>query len=121
MLPMKGFCDYGDNEREWEGEGDGERERERERGEGKRERERERIKFMLMFENCMSPSSQKEQLASNVLAMVRTSNELAMMIPSEILEETTTHGRAKVICSYIKVSMPPLHSLAYYGVCPVSR
>ena len=46
---------------------------------------------------------QKEQLAPNVLSMVRTSNELAMMVPSEILEETTTHGRAKVISSFIKV------------------
>ena len=38
-----------------------------------------------------------------MLSMVRTSNELAMMVPSEILEETTTHGRAKVISSFIKV------------------
>ena len=35
--------------------------------------------------------------------MVRASNELAMMVPSEILEETTTHGRAKVISAFIKV------------------
>ena len=47
---------------------------------------------------------QKDQLAPNVLSMVRASNELAMMVPSEILEETTTHGRAKVISSYIKVN-----------------
>lgn len=47
--------------------------------------------------------TQKEQLAPNVLTMVRTSNELAMMVPTEILEETTTHGRAKVISSFIKV------------------
>lgn len=51
----------------------------------------------------VSLNMQKDQLAPNVLSMVRASNELAMMVPSEILEETTTHGRAKVISSYIKV------------------
>ena len=52
---------------------------------------------------------QKEQLAPNVLSMVRTSNELAMMVPSEILEETTTHGRAKVISSFIKVEQVAIY------------
>ena len=75
--------------------GTGERERERERESGDNEQHPHiMIAFIL----------QKDQLAPNVLSMVRASNELAMMVPSEILEETTTHGRAKVISSYIKVN-----------------
>ena len=79
--------------------------------EKERERERELEKEVgegMEFEgqlphNFVFHSLQKDQLAPNVLSMVRASNELALMVPSEILEETTTHGRAKVISSFIKV------------------
>lgn len=43
-------------------------------------------------------------LAPNVLAMVHASNDLAMLVPTEILSELTTHAMAKCISTYIKVS-----------------
>ena len=83
-------------------------------GSEKKEREREREIWRrrwgegMEFEGQLPHifvfhSLQKDQLAPNVLSMVRASNELALMVPGEILEETTTHGRAKVISSFIKV------------------
>ena len=35
--------------------------------------------------------------------MVRASNDFAMLVPSEILAETTPQARAKVISIFIKV------------------
>jgi len=35
--------------------------------------------------------------------MVRTSNDLAKLVPSEILAETSVQARVKVIVSFIKV------------------
>ena len=49
-------------------------------------------------------SLQKYSLAPNIMAMVSSFNQLALLIPSEILEEQTPHARAKVISSFIKVS-----------------
>ena len=46
---------------------------------------------------------QKSELAPNVLAMIQTFNQLAQMVPTEVLEEETTQQRAKVISAYIKV------------------
>ena len=47
--------------------------------------------------------TQKHKLSPNVLAMVHASNDLAMVVPSEILAETTPQGMAKVISVFIKV------------------
>ncbi|XP_064400571.1 uncharacterized protein LOC135346767 isoform X2 [Halichondria panicea] len=46
----------------------------------------------------------KDKLAPNVMAMVRSFNQLALLIPSEILEEKTPQGRAKVITTYIQIA-----------------
>ena len=45
----------------------------------------------------------QDSLAPNVIAMIRSFNQLALLVPSEILEETTPQARAKVITSYIQV------------------
>lgn len=42
-------------------------------------------------------------IAPNVMAMVKSFNRLALLVPTEILEETTPQDRAKVISKYIKV------------------
>ena len=47
-------------------------------------------------------SLQKYSLAPNIMAMVSSFNQLALLIPSEILEEQTPHARAKIISSFIK-------------------
>ena len=64
------------------------------------ERERERDNLILWF----VPHLQKYSLAPNIMAMVSSFNQLALLIPSEILEEQTPHARAKVISNFIKVS-----------------
>lgn len=46
---------------------------------------------------------QKEQLAPNIMVMVRSFNRVALLVPTEILEEETPQARAKVISAYIKV------------------
>ena len=46
----------------------------------------------------------QDVLAPNVMAMVRAFNQLALLVPSEILEEKTPQARAKVISNYIQVS-----------------
>ena len=46
---------------------------------------------------------QKYSLAPNIMAMVEAFNQLALLIPSEILEERTPQARAKVISTFIKV------------------
>jgi hypothetical protein len=38
--------------------------------------------------------------------MIQSFNQLALLVPSEILEETTPQARAKVITSYIQVRCP---------------
>ena len=45
----------------------------------------------------------QDEIAPNVMAMVKSFNRLALLVPTEILEETTPLGRAKVISKYIKV------------------
>ena len=45
----------------------------------------------------------QDDIAPNVMAMVKSFNRLALLVPTEILEETTPQGRAKVISKYIKV------------------
>ena len=45
----------------------------------------------------------QNERAPNVMAMVKSFNQLALLVPTEILEETTPQGRAKVISKYIKV------------------
>ena len=56
-----------------------------------------------------SPSSlsslliHQERLAPNVLAMVQSFNQLALLVPTEILNEDTHQQRAKVISAYIQV------------------
>ena len=71
-----------------------------------REREREREPasqgLSLILSSCFL---QKYSLAPNIMAMVSSFNQLALVIPSEILEEQTPHARAKVISNYIKVSV----------------
>ena len=63
-----------------------------------REREREMLSFI------SRSSLQKYSLAPNIMAMVSSFNQLALLIPSEILQEQTPHARAKVISNFIKVS-----------------
>ena len=70
------------------------------RGRGGRAREKERERWILWF----VPYLQKYSLAPNIMAMVSSFNQLALLIPSEILEEQTPHARAKVISNFIKVS-----------------
>ena len=52
----------------------------------------------------------QDSLAPNVIAMIRSFNQLALLVPSEILEETTPQARTKVITSYIQV-----RQCQYYG------
>ena len=47
--------------------------------------------------------SQKDELAPNVMAMVQSFNRLALLVPTEILEEKTPQARSKVITSFIQV------------------
>ena len=80
------------------GEGGGEGGREGGR-EGERERRRERLIPWFVL--------QEYSLAPNIMAMPGVSsrfNQLALLIPSEFLEEETPHARAKVIPKFIKMS-----------------
>ena len=45
----------------------------------------------------------QDQRAPNIMAMVKSFNNVALLVPTEILEEATPHARAKVISTYIKV------------------
>ena len=45
----------------------------------------------------------QETRAPNVMKMVKEFNRLALLVPTEILEEKTPSGRAKVIACYIQV------------------
>ena len=64
---------------------------------------------------------QKHELAPNVMAMVGAFNRVALLVPTEILQETTPQARAKVISVFIQVGIyftlsPLLHSaLPSYG------
>ena len=73
----------------------------RERGRG---REGRRILKEMDPVVCRVPHLQKYSLAPNIMAMVSSFNQLAILIPSEILEEQTPHARAKVISNFIKVN-----------------
>lgn len=46
---------------------------------------------------------QKETLAPNIMAMVRSFNRVALLVPTEILAEETPQARGKVISTFIKV------------------
>ena len=46
---------------------------------------------------------QKNELAPNVMAMVQSFNRLALLVPTEILEERTPQTRSKVIATFIQV------------------
>lgn len=46
----------------------------------------------------------KETRAPNVMKMVKEFNRLALLVPTEILEEKTPSGRAKVIACYIQIA-----------------
>lgn len=48
---------------------------------------------------------QKEILSPNIMTMVRSFNRVALLVPTEILDELTPAARAKVISTYIKVSV----------------
>ena len=54
--------------------------------------------------------SQKDELAPNVMAMVQSFNRLALLVPTEILEEKTPQARSKVITSFIQVRKFRFHS-----------
>jgi RecG-like helicase len=42
-------------------------------------------------------------MAPNILAMVQSFNQLALLVPTEVLGERTPQQRAKVISAYIQV------------------
>ncbi len=42
-------------------------------------------------------------MSPNVMAMIKAFNQLALMVPTEILAEKTPKARAKVIEAFIKV------------------
>ena len=65
-----------------------------------REREREKRERSRFIPHIFL---QKYSLAPNIMAMVSSFNQLALLIPSEILEEQTPQARAKVISNFIKV------------------
>ena len=46
----------------------------------------------------------QEAVSPNVLAMIKAFNQLALLVPTEILAEDTPKSRAKVIEAFIKVS-----------------
>ena len=54
--------------------------------------------------------SQKDELAPNVMAMVQSFNRLALLVPTEILEEATPQARSKIITSFIQVRKFRFHS-----------
>ena len=56
------------------------------------------------------PSHYQDELAPNVMAMVQSFNRLALLVPTEILEETTPQARSKVITSFIQVRKFRFHS-----------
>ena len=45
----------------------------------------------------------QEKMAPNILAMVQSFNQLALLVPTEVLGERTPQQRAKVISAYIQV------------------
>ena len=45
----------------------------------------------------------QETRAPNVMKMVQEFNRLALLVPTEVLEEKTASARAKVITCYIQV------------------
>lgn len=45
----------------------------------------------------------QELEAPNVMRMVRSFNQLALLVPTEVLSEATPTARAKVIASFIQV------------------
>ena len=56
------------------------------------------------------PSHYQDELAPNVMAMVQSFNRLALLVPTEILEEKTPQARSKVITSFIQVRKFRFHS-----------
>ena len=56
------------------------------------------------------PSHYQDELAPNVMAMVQSFNRLALLVPTEILEEATPQARSKVITSFIQVRKFRFHS-----------
>ena len=50
-------------------------------------------------------SSLQNQRAPNIMAMVKSFNNVALLVPTEILEEETPQARAKVVIAYIKVEL----------------
>ena len=55
---------------------------------------------------------QKHELAPNVMAMVGAFNRVALLVPTEILQETTPQARAKVISVFIQVGIQLVPFLA---------
>jgi len=51
----------------------------------------------------------QETRAPNILTMVQAFNRLALLVPTEILEEKTPTARAKVIAAYIQVIITPFY------------
>ena len=61
------------------------------------------LSMLLMITFGIHDMSQKDELAPNVMAMVQSFNRLALLVPTEILEEKTPQARSKVITSFIQV------------------
>ena len=61
------------------------------------------LSMLLMITFEIHDMSQKDELAPNVMAMVQSFNRLALLVPTEILEEKTPQARSKVITSFIQV------------------
>eukprot|EP00731_Ephydatia_muelleri_P006960 Em0003g1208a len=52
----------------------------------------------------LTPTNLQNERSPNIMAMVQAFNRLALLIPTEILGETTPQGRANVISKYIKIA-----------------
>ena len=58
----------------------------------------------------------QETRAPNVMKMVKDFNRLALLVPTEILEEKTASARAKVITCYIQVKSSSIANTYIFNI-----
>ena len=62
------------------------------------------IPLVIWLYNTALSKPVQDELSPNITAMVHHFNNLALLVPTEILAEATSQLRAKVVSTFIKVS-----------------
>lgn len=72
------------------------------------------VTYLLSQDVLLCTVMQKNELAPNVMAMVQSFNRLALLVPTEILEERTPQARSKVIVTFIQVRGSKVNLSPYF-------